>query len=494
MSTRFRFILPLLLFSATLMISASIQKQPLTVMQDDAFFYFTIAGNLVERGILSFDGMTATNGFHPLWMGILAGLRYLIDDLSLYLLVSLFLSLILNSIAGILFLHFAYDRFSSPVTAVILLLLLRYLRDFSLMCMETSVLLPLLFAELVLLEKLDTKSEKADHAGLGVVIALAGLARLDSALMGVFVIFAAAEKGGRKMLLPLALPSVAAGISYLTMNQLLFGTWFSVSGSLKASGFGLNENFAAQLFSTELQRPWGLYLLMLGPALFCAFGRRISVSARVSGIFMVLFTIVQLFFSRWRLWYWYAYPAVLFLAFGVAPVVDRLYRLFSIPCRIEKTLSSAVLLITSIAAVYWGLSYARVPENDFRYRNMLIAEELSCTLPSDAVIAMGDRAGSFACFFNGHVIQAERLAGDHALASAVKEQYLEKHLIERGAEYLLSWTGPHGVEEYGSWEIFIPDRAQCAAFNNLLVVYEEHEVARWPEEDMSVFMWKLNEN
>jgi hypothetical protein len=34
---------------------------------DDAFYYFKIAQNIVEGKGISFDGITITNGFHPLW-------------------------------------------------------------------------------------------------------------------------------------------------------------------------------------------------------------------------------------------------------------------------------------------------------------------------------------------------------------------------------------------------------------------------------------------
>lgn len=39
--------------------------------EDDAFFYFQIARNIAETGRASFDGTDLTNGFHPLWMGLL---------------------------------------------------------------------------------------------------------------------------------------------------------------------------------------------------------------------------------------------------------------------------------------------------------------------------------------------------------------------------------------------------------------------------------------
>ena len=42
--------------------------------QDDAFYYIVTARHFIESGTFSFDGVTATNGFQPLWMAIVVGL------------------------------------------------------------------------------------------------------------------------------------------------------------------------------------------------------------------------------------------------------------------------------------------------------------------------------------------------------------------------------------------------------------------------------------
>ncbi|MCP4539563.1 MAG: hypothetical protein GY832_20705 [Chloroflexi bacterium] len=38
------------------------------LVSDDAFYYFTIARNAVRGHGVTFDGVTPTNGFHPLWL------------------------------------------------------------------------------------------------------------------------------------------------------------------------------------------------------------------------------------------------------------------------------------------------------------------------------------------------------------------------------------------------------------------------------------------
>lgn len=46
----------------------SLYFYPTGFNDDDAFFYFTIAYRFVNQGISSFDGLSITNGYHPLWM------------------------------------------------------------------------------------------------------------------------------------------------------------------------------------------------------------------------------------------------------------------------------------------------------------------------------------------------------------------------------------------------------------------------------------------
>lgn len=125
---------------------------------------------------------------------------------------------------------------------------------------------------------------------------------------------------------------------------------------------------------------------------------------------------------------------------------------------------------------------------------MLIALELNETLPDTAVVAIGDRAGSFAYFFHGHVVQAEGLAGDADLGAAVRSGTLERYLHSIGTDFILSWTGPHLVDDYDLWTLAIPDRAQSTSFSNMITVWSADEIARWPGSEESAFLWSFREN
>lgn len=466
--------------------------------EDDAFFYFRIAENIVQKGFVSFDGLTPTNGFHPLWMGTLTGLRYLFTDPHAYLSMSAVLSMALLAVCGVKYSVFAQGRYSAPVVLASLLLLLRYLRDFSLMCMKTSVLLPSAFLLLISLEGVHGETGKRRLWALGILAALTVASRLDSALLCAILAGSVISACGWRALLPTVLPGVLLLLGYAAASWALMGTPASVSSMMKASGLGCNHLFAAQLFQLGdplgFRSPWGLYLLSLILALPASLMRGMPRSARVSGLFLVSFTLVQLFLSQWRLWYWYAYPAVLFTAFGLPPLLQHLERRVAFSSRIEPAVTVVLLVLLSGSCVLWGLGYGDVGPDDFRHRNMLIALELNESLSDSTIVAMGDRAGSFAYFFHGHVIQAEGLAGNTRLAASVRAGELMQYLESAGTRFILSWTGPHGVDDYVYWTLAIPDRAQCTAFMNMIRVRSTDEVARWPGNTESAFLWSFNEN
>lgn len=56
------------------------EKYLFYLVSDDAYYYFTIARNWAGRGLLSADGITLTNGFHPLWLFLITPIFSLFGD------------------------------------------------------------------------------------------------------------------------------------------------------------------------------------------------------------------------------------------------------------------------------------------------------------------------------------------------------------------------------------------------------------------------------
>jgi hypothetical protein len=64
----------------------------LTMVPDDAFYYLQIARHLATTGESTFDGLSSTNGYHPVWMAMLSALAALVDDRTMLLRIAIGLS------------------------------------------------------------------------------------------------------------------------------------------------------------------------------------------------------------------------------------------------------------------------------------------------------------------------------------------------------------------------------------------------------------------
>jgi hypothetical protein len=51
-------------------------RELIDIFDDDGYYFFKIARNIVETGRLTFDGKSITNGFHPSWLIVLIPLLY----------------------------------------------------------------------------------------------------------------------------------------------------------------------------------------------------------------------------------------------------------------------------------------------------------------------------------------------------------------------------------------------------------------------------------
>jgi hypothetical protein len=86
--------------AATRMLSLDAARL-LVVVPDDAFYYLEIARNLASDGWSTFDRVASTNGYHPLWMGVLTLLALAVDDRETLFRVALATSFLLNGAVAV---------------------------------------------------------------------------------------------------------------------------------------------------------------------------------------------------------------------------------------------------------------------------------------------------------------------------------------------------------------------------------------------------------
>ncbi len=162
-----------------------------------------------------------------------------------------------------------------------------------------------------------------------------------------------------------------------------------------------------------------------------------------------------------RLWFWYAWPAVLFTLFSLPDILDKTWivlerRIPLLRSFFPTSVKAAGPLLLVACSFYWGIEWTRTDPGDFRLRNLLIARQLNSETGDGTLIAMGDQAGSFAWFFHGRVLQLEGLVGDGGMADAIESGHLREYVGMRSPDYLLSCTGPEGLQDYGSGDCCTP--------------------------------------
>ncbi len=487
----------------------------INLFDDDAYYYFTIARNFSDTGRLTFDGVTLTNGFQPLWFLLLLPLFLVFHEpLAVLRAVGILCSL-LTLLAGWLSLRFLgrYSLFPFTLGATISLYLLFSL---GVTGMETALVFPLVLISLRLAERfLSTKPKRrAWHTSIGLGFSLAALllARLDA------IWLVAALLGGawllrwrtrlKSLLVMSGIPALAL-LLYLLSNLLFFGNLMPTSGTAKSLGghlFQLNSLFLKQM--TSFNDPatgnlWVVFGLSLLVALAYLVYLLITSRKRPIGnaflpaclaTALMLFAAYELFITKWVLWRWYAWMLIPLSVVLFPHILEQVVEWWGGVREYARSLSSKTWLLAVIAflalpivTIRSGLwTHFQAPA--FRYENFQLAQQLNRDLPPDSIIAVGDRAGSFAYFFEGQVLQLEGLVGDQALLEALREDRLEAYMTRFGVDYLLTYIEP--PPGYERWELLTPLPGFSLGAQAGISVCRENEVSRVVTRYQVMTLWR----
>jgi len=212
---------------------------------DDAFYYFETAANLAQSGKMSFDGLTFSNGFHPLWCFMLVPVHWLrLSKETSFLLWIMMADII--SLTSILLLFRVLKRNFNVFLAFALALFFFsntiYLLQYGL---ETPVLVA---SYVVLLTVYDSYSRRhlsaisfLECGLLGLLLVAVVLARLDHGIflttfLVLFLIFnrrSLLVPSERNKLIVLIAMVATLIVPYLLFNYLSTGYFVPVSGVIK---------------------------------------------------------------------------------------------------------------------------------------------------------------------------------------------------------------------------------------------------------------------
>ncbi|HLQ67234.1 MAG TPA: hypothetical protein VK123_08395 [Candidatus Limnocylindrales bacterium] len=438
------------------------QMAPRRFPTDDSFFYLQVARNIAAGHGSTFNQVTPTNGYHPLWMGpcvlaeAIAG-----DDRDLALRIVFAIEAALATGAIALFLAAAGSLgIRSWLLPVPLLAAYFLTGQYG---SEAHVNGFFLLASLFRLIRYLGAPSRRNALLLGLCLGLAFLARLDN----VFFVAAAAvtaawygapRPGGRAGALAwIAAPALALALPYLVWNHAVFGHFVPISGAIKSTfpqprpdlrnlgTLGLMTFAGALAACAVLAHPRSprLHRLVLGP---------LAAGVLAHAVYIAVFT------DHHTHWSWYYVAGVILLAFLIALGADALSR--RIEPRAWRVAAGAMVALL----VAWGVvrGWARYQNADAASHNQLVIQLLPGTsqdrwslqlarwmdanLPRGAGVLVFDYPGALAYYTSLRIVPADGLMGDFDFDSRLRREGLGRYLAENGIGYYLGPLPVRGAE------------------------------------------------
>ena len=278
--------------------------------QDDFFYYLKIADQILAGHGMSFDGLHATNGFHPLWLAVVFALRAATPRLSDFqLLFNGFLALLTVATFWAALRALALTA-KQPTTFTNIFLATAYV----FLVEKYSHAMEIKALGLIYPLYLQARWRRS-LCGEVLTSGLLVLTRLDFVLYFVVpgVITLGRERRlGRNVWIALS-PAFVLGV-YALWSHAEFGMWTPVSSAIKQlkdgwifnpTAFPIGENNVDRLLVTM---PFAIDLVFLAWAVWKRmFDRPFFAPLAFCAIFYGLLATT----SNWPLWPWYYYPIIL---------------------------------------------------------------------------------------------------------------------------------------------------------------------------------------
>ncbi len=438
---------------------------------DDAYYYFGISRSVAMGAGSTFDGITPTNGYHPLWMMIGAATATLMDIKTAavgpalhFARVMLALQILIATSAIVWLGSFLGKITRSPLISTVVYTAgcTPYLAYALADGMESGLVLLFLALFVFALFRFRPLSEKATEKDLafGAVLALGLMARLDLALvsLAVGIVTLGLWSAGR---LPVdgklpprdlgwlakkgaawSIPVLATLFLYLVINSLHFDSAVPISGKLK-------NDFPDPSLSSGAWRDHPLPVLAGFLAIICGVLAARSplrpleekALALFGTAFVTLHLANTLLFMDWGVHAWHFTTYWVFAAIHFGLCLDGFLR----PRRVQWKLNGAVLAAACLigaagSAFIWTRAFART-DHAFQLRSYKAALWAREELPGGRLLGMSD-CGAFGYFHGGLVVNLDGVVNNEAYQKALAAEGLRSYLMEKGVGYIAH----HAVE------------------------------------------------
>jgi hypothetical protein len=428
---------------------------------DDAAYYFEIAENIASGKGSTFDGFSRTNGYHPLWLALLAAFAKVLrfDPETMFRIYLLLETVIVFLAAWLLFVENA--RIFPPHVVFFCAAVFVTLVFFqSVNGMETGVVLlgiAVLYA-FGTKRRVFTEHVPRDAFIFGVFLGFTMLARLDMIWLGAsvcgFCLYLSLCKprnrreGFTRLLLVFSGAALVV-LPYLIYNAIFFGSVMPLSGLLKISfprvGIGtaklklVGPVYLTFVLMAVFYLPWSVNDWRKRTALEngLAYFRGSMIVLSVAILLHFLHTVI---FVEWAIFGWHFMPYALLAALLVS---EPAYLILS-SARFAKFKTLFVVLGVVLLLVGGNRivekTFLKNLEDNWRVRSYRAAVWARDNSATSDVFAMKE-AGNFGYFSQRSVINLDGLVNDVEYQEALRDKALNAYFTERNVKYVVQ----HGI-------------------------------------------------
>ena len=435
-----------------LFLLAPMRDVVLRFTHDDAFYYFGIARRWTRQGFPTFDGVTATNGYHPLWQWLLvAAARVFPDPVGLVRAGAAWGVLCLGLAAWMIVRRLAHE--ANPYRSLAYAWVAGALLFATIYGMESPLAALLLAAGISTAPRGTGDWTLRQALACGAATALLFLARLDALiwLVALDAVLVAGAWSGRVRQVPRLIAAVVAVQvlvvgGYFLANWINWGHLLTVSAAVKAA--------RAPTFSLAVPRSVLLLLAAgvtaLGMAPLAAFGaasfRRESHTAwpLVTPAWLALANLTYLATivakGNRETYNWYFVLTVLSGAYLLPVLLERYgARWTGMPERVLKRSAFAVCGLLLALSVRSKITQPNgfLPQYD--------QAAVLASFPEDSLVLAANDCGILGYFSHQRVINLDGLTNSWDFQTALAEDRLGPWLIDHGFNAYVS-SGSTAIE------------------------------------------------
>ncbi|MEO8376306.1 MAG: hypothetical protein ABI579_01435 [Candidatus Sumerlaeota bacterium] len=418
-------------------------------LPDDAWYYIGIARHIAAGAGSTFDGIHATNGYHPLWMIVVATSRLVTGDMELLRFAGMIavLQLLLGAAAACMNAMLCHRILKSNALAGLMLAL--HATPFLVYGMTDGMesgLLQLFIAAIfwgAYAFRPFTASISIRVLAFGAIASMAVLTRLDFGLFvaALMLVLLSIQRDLRRAAV-IAFPCAIMIPLYLFMNRMHFDTVMPISALLKST-------FPHWYFNADALREHaiavsaGLVTIALSAInARRAMDRDVQLLLRSSAAFVALHLIHTIFFTHWGIqkWHFTAYWPLLIWQIVI----------------LERTALVTGRAIGFAALLSFAGQFAffhNRTDRAFQPHSYTAALWARDNIPTSRLIGMSD-CGIFGAVRDNFVVNLDGVVNNAAYQQALKQKGLRGYANDLGISYIAH----HAVDAekvrkgYGTYE------------------------------------------